>query len=321
MKWFVLLIMAAAAGTIFYFRDEIRGKIDEATSTESKTPKGEVVAKGDGGSNSKTKTKTPNGLPSKRKTGIKEPPIKPVVPHTEEEENDAAAKRYPMPRFKTIEQAVGNWQSIPPSAFPRQIVVNKPVKIVLPGGAGSSTVKAGEKVFALAARASMLTIGRTNTASIRGQIGIDDTNFKQVLGKEFDTWKQRQRLIVTKKRERYRNVLAQTSKSSGSISRNEAGLLAYEKELGKKPEQLANGQVPIMIASLKRKDVSEITLDIIEGWGPVIREEVDGKYYWTATVEYKTVSMFGELNTEAQALMRNGKVLQWVYTGSGESVP
>ena len=125
-----------------------------------------------------------------------------------------------------------------------------------------------------------------------------------------------------KKRARHREVLAQAKvMASQTPSRNESGLLEYEKELGKKPVQNSDGTIPLMLASLKRKDVSEIRPDIIRNWGPVIREEVDGEAYWTATVEYETVSMFGEINTEAQALMRNGKVMQWIYTGSGESVP
>lgn len=320
MKWFLLVLMAAAAATIFYFRDEIRGNFDKSTSTGSKTPKEEVIASG---------TDTPGNNPAK-KTGptIKtpartDPPIEPVDPRTgdEEDPNDPLVKRYPMPRFNTIEQAVGNWQAIPPSAFPRQITIKKPVTAVLPGGVGSTTIQADSPVFALAARGGILTVGRTNTATILGQISIEDTDFKQVLGKEFDKWKANQRQVVMQKRARYRNVLAQTSATPVSTSRNEAGLLAYEKELGSKPVQLPNGHVTIMVDSIRRKDISEITMDIISGWGPVIREEVDGKYYWTATVDYKTKSMFGELNTEAQALMLNNKVIKWIYTGSGESVP
>ena len=323
MKWFFLILMAATAATIFYFRDEIRGKIDQSTSTGSSEAKEEVIASGDGAGDRKAESsKAPAGGDARSKTTT--PPTKPVDPRADktEDPNDVAVKRYPMPQFKTIEQAVGDWNAIPPSAFPRQVTIKKPVKIVLPGGVGSSTARADSKMYALTARGATLTVGMTNTASARGQIGIDDTDFKQILGREFDAWKLRQRDIVNKKRARYRSIIAQTgAATSASPSRNSTGLLAYEKELGKKPEQLTDGSVPVMLASLKRKDVSEITPDIIQGWGPVIREEVDNKAYWTATVEYKTVSMFGELNTEAQALMLNGKVIKWIYTGSGESVP
>lgn len=314
-------MMAAAAGAIFYFRDEITGKFHEATGTDKAPTKEEVVATGEEpvGSNRPSKSTTAGG--ATKNPGMKKPPETPVNPHLDPEDSEIA-KRYPMPKFKSIDHAVGNWNAIPPSAFPRQITLKKPVKIVLAGGVGSATIPANSKVFALGARGGVVTVGRTNTASARGQVGINDTNFKEILSTEFNAWKKNQEQIVLNKRERYRNVMAQTKAAKTSTpSRNESGQLANEKELGKKPAQNSDGSVPLMLASLKRKDVTEIKPDIISSWGPVIREEVDGEAYWTSTVGYITVSMFGELNTEAQALMRNEKVIRWIYTGSGDSVP
>jgi hypothetical protein len=324
MKWLLLILMAAAAAAIFYYRDELRGKVDASTSTRSGAPGAEVV---DGvetptGSASGGRPSPASGSSAVGSAPGDRPPVKPARPQDGSDDSDAIAKRYPMPTFKSIEEAVGNWNAIPSSAFPRQITIREPVKIVLPGGVGSSTIPAESGVFALASRSGMLTVGKTASASARGQISIDQTNFKEVLGKEFDAWKQRQQGIVMKKRARHRNVLAQTRTANRvNPAGDGAGSLEYEKELGKKPAQAADGSVPLMLASLKRGDASEIKPEVIRNWGPVIREIVDGEAYWTATVEYETVSMFGELNTEAQALMRHGKVLKWVYTGSGESVP
>ncbi len=321
MKWLLLILMVAAAGAIFYFRDEIRNKFVDSTTTEpGKQDQAGSTGKGTGDKTDpdpKLRTdKEPDG-------GKTKPAVKPVnPPNPPAQELDEIAKRYPMPKFKSIEQAVGNWQAIPSTAFPRPITVNTTVKVVLAGGVGSSTWKPGPNYYALRADGPLLTVGRTKDAPVRGQVSIDQTNYKEVLTKEFDKWKMNQELIVEKKRTRYRKVMAEARNiAANPPSRNEAGLLEWEKELGKKPVQNPDGTVPIMLASLSRKDVNEITPGIIEGWGPVIREVVDGEAYWTATVDYKTVSMFGELNTEAQALMRNGKVMRWQYTGSGESVP
>ena len=294
--------------------------VDSTTSDPG--DKGEVAATGKGGTGG-PKTDPVTGTGKTPGSGKPTPPLKPVdPPKPRPREDDEIAKRYPMPKFKSIEQAVGNWQAIPSTAFPRQITVNVPVKVTLAGGVGSSTWKPGPNYYALRADGAMLTVGRSKEAPVRGQIPIDQTNYKEVLTAEFDKWKRGQELIVEKKRARYRKVIAEArSLESNPPSRNEAGLLAWEKEMGKKPAQAADGSVAIMLASLRNKDVSEITPDIIENWGPVIREVIDGEAYWTATVQYKTVSMFGEINTEAQALMRNGKVMRWQYTGSGESVP
>ena len=76
-----------------------------------------------------------------------------------------------------------------------------------------------------------------------------------------------------------------------------------------------------MVQSIRSGDVSEINLGEISHWGPVRYELVDRQPYWTGTVTYKTTSLFGTFDTEAMALMRNGKVVNWVYTGSLEEVP
>ncbi len=47
----------------------------------------------------------------------------------------------------------------------------------------------------------------------------------------------------------------------------------------------------------------------------------EGQVYWVASVFYKTPTLFDLVNAEAMALTRKGKVLDWVYPGSGEDVP
>jgi len=107
-----------------------------------------------------------------------------------------------------------------------------------------------------------------------------------------------------------------------SISRiSKEKLSDYENEIGKMPEAENDGRVPIMMRSIRSGDVSEIRLNEISYWGPIRYEIVDNRAYWTATVNYKTTSLFGTFPTEAMALMRNGKVENWLYTGSLEEVP
>ena len=100
-----------------------------------------------------------------------------------------------------------------------------------------------------------------------------------------------------------------------------ANLASWEAKLGPRPDQRPDRQVPIMVASIERQDVTEIQLEIIEHWRSVIPVEFDGETFWAAAVGYRTQSMFGELQTEAHALMLDGEVVRWVYSGSGEPVP
>ena len=251
---------------------------------------------------------------------------------------DPIEEKYPMPEFQPIEQLVGNWKQIPPSAFPRKVTLKAKAKYIFAGGAGSSTAPAGARTFAISLSGEKLVITPNTQSKVRGTISIDDTNYKEILGEEYEKYKQRKKKEVYARRVRAREiaesevVLAQETSSTNTsqsrpnqvtnISRIPKDQLSdYENEIGEMPEADSDGRVPIMVSSIRSGAVSEIRLNEISYWGPIRYEIVDNRAYWTATVNYKTTSLFGTFPTEAMALMRNGKVENWLYTGSLEEVP
>ena len=251
---------------------------------------------------------------------------------------DPIEEKYPMPEFQPIEQLVGNWKQIPPSAFPRKVTLKAKAKYIFAGGAGSSTAPAGANTFAISLSGENLVITPNTQSNVRGTISIDDTDYKEILGEEYEKYKQRKKKEVYARRVRAREIaeseveLAQKTSSTNtsqsrpnqvtSISRIPKDQLSdYENEIGEMPEADNDGRVPIMVSSIRSGAVSEIRLNEISYWGPIRYEIVDNRAYWTATVNYKTTSLFGTFPTEAMALMRNGKVENWLYTGSLEEVP
>ena len=251
---------------------------------------------------------------------------------------DPIEEKYPIPDFKPIEELVGNWKKIPASAFPRQVTLKAKAKYVFAGGAGSSTAPAGGKTFAISFSGDKLVITPNEKSNVRGTISINDTNYKEILGDEYEKYKQRKKREVYAQRERARAIAAtevETNQTTSSPNTNESRanrvtsisqiskekLSDYENEIGKMPEAEDDGRVSIMVRSIRSGDVSEIKLNEISYWGPIRYEIVDNRAYWTATVNYKTTSLFGTFPTEAMALMRNGKVENWLYTGSLEEVP
>ena len=251
---------------------------------------------------------------------------------------DPIEEKYPMPEFQPIEQLVGNWKQIPPSAFPRKVTLKAKAKYIFAGGAGSSTAPAGAKTFAISLSGEKLVITPNTQSKVRGTISIDDTDYKEILEEEYEKYKQRKKKEVYARRVRAREIaeseveLAQKTSSNNtsqsrpnqvtSISKIPKDQLSdYENEIGEMPEADSDGRVPIMVSSIRSGAVSEIRLNEISYWGPIRYEIVDNRAYWTATVNYKTTSLFGTFPTEAMALMRNGKVENWLYTGSLEEVP
>jgi len=261
-----------------------------------------------------------------------------LIKNSEPDQVDPIEEKYPIPDFKPIEELVGNWKKIPASAFPRQVTLKAKAKYVFAGGAGSSTAPAGGKTFAISLSGDKLVITPNKQSNVRGTISINDTNYKEILGDEYEKYKQRKKREVYAQRERARAIAAtevETNQPTSSTNTNESRanrvtsisriskekLSDYENEIGKMPEAEDDGRVPIMVRSIRSGDVSEIKLNEISYWGPIRYEIVDNRAYWTATVNYKTTSLFGTFPTEAMALMRNGKVENWLYTGSLEEVP
>ena len=315
MKWFFLLALAALITFGILNKEKIPFLNKEEPLDKSSAP----ITEND--NDAETNNNEPENI------NKNEPPLV-----------DPIEEKYPMPEFQPIEQLVGNWKQIPPSAFPRKVTLKAKAKYIFAGGAGSSTAPAGAKTFAISLSGEKLVITPNTQSKVRGTISIDDTDYKEILGEEYEKYKQRKKKEVYARRVRAREIaeseveLAQETSSTNtsqsrpnqvtSISRIPKDQLSdYENEIGKMPEADNDGRVPIMVSSIRSGAVSEIRLNEISYWGPIRYEIVDNRAYWTATVNYKTTSLFGTFPTEAMALMRNGKVENWLYTGSLEEVP
>ena len=315
MKWFFLLALAALITFGILNKEKLPFLNKEEPLDKSSAP----ITEND--NDAETNNNEPENI------NKNEPPLV-----------DPIEEKYPMPEFQPIEELVGNWRQIPPSAFPRKVTLKAKAKYIFAGGAGSSTAPAGAKTFAISLSGENLVITPNTQSKVRGTISIDNTDYKEILGEEYEKYKQRKKKEVYARRVRAREIaeseveLAQETSSTNtsqsrpnqvtSISRIPKDQLSdYENEIGKMPEADNDGRVPIMVSSIRSGAVSEIRLNEISYWGPIRYEIVDNRAYWTATVNYKTTSLFGTFPTEAMALMRNGKVENWLYTGSLEEVP
>lgn len=312
MKWFIILLIGATGVIGFMNREKIYDFLNKEKGQKSKEL-----------STTDPQKETTPSIPTNENNNTgKNPPIDPIE------------EKYPFPDFKPIEALVGNWKKIPNSAFPRQVTVKVKAKYIFAGGAGSSTVPAGSKTTALSFSGDQLVIAPNAQSKIKGKISIDDTDYKEILGAEYERYKNRKRKAVMTQRQRARLIAAEEVKNSNvqsipsqSVTIATASKLPktrlseYENQIGQIPKRSNNGRVEIMIKSLMAGEVSEIKINEVSNWGPIRYEIVDGEPYWTGTVTYNTTSLFGTFPTEAMALMRNGKVIDWLYTGSLEEVP
>lgn len=312
-----LLILAAAGYGVWKYYPELE--------RQARIRTGGVAEKGEVAGRPET---IPDRLPGSAATRVAVAPPSAVAVAVAASAETELAERYPLPEFKPIESLVGGWKQIPASAFPRQVTLKLPATVHLTGGVGTSTLEAGRKVYALAGTPEgKLVVAPSPDAVMRGTVPLEATDFQAVLGSVYEEFKDRKRAEVKKLRETARREASAGGPGLATVLAADgppppAAILA---KIGPRPEQHEDLLVPVVEASIaerqKTKKHAEPPAGVALGWGAVRFREIEGEPYWVAAVRYKARTIFGEFPTEALALIRHGKVVKWVYAGTGEPLP
>lgn len=75
--------------------------------------------------------------------------------------------------------------------------------------------------------------------------------------------------------------------------------------------------VSLMQASIKGGSLSEFSFDQVIAWKASDEETRDGETYQTGLALYKKESIFGVSDIQAQALIKDGKIVRWIWPKSG----
>jgi hypothetical protein len=236
-------------------------------------------------------------------------PSKPVAPAPAPK---PAATASSGPKFAPIEALTGNWLKIPVSAFPREVKLLQDAEFKM--SVGMSKIAAGGKAFALAAANGVVTLAPTATSPARAQQPIDGTDLKAQLNASYEKWK-----LV--RAEELKAIAVKKALNQSQAPAVEAGPSSSEVGAEGKPLRDATSGYPLLIASMKSGQITEIKPENITNWQDAQPTVIQGKPGWAIKVGCNVKTVFGMQPTEAQALVLNGKVTGWYYTGSGEEVP
>lgn len=314
MKAILVLILAAAVGYVSY--THVYPIIADSMKFEKHKPKNSGTAEAP-----KAETKKEVAVVAPPKPVMEEAP-KPVMeapkpmPAPEPPKPEAPKPKpgeFVPPEYPPLEVAVQNWTAIPASAFPRQVKMKKDLTLQMKIGSNtaSTQVKEGGQIVAVGQNGTNLIVSPTETSPMRGQVAIDDTNLKEILTDVYEKWKVA-RTETLRRQHEFKLAAAERAKNAPPP---QAGATASAGNI--KPSRDADGTYPLLLASMKSGQVTEIKPETIKEWSEP--QMTDG--VWTVNVKYETQTMFGKFDTEAQAHIRNGKVEKWIYTGSGEEVP
>ena len=312
MKGILVLILAAAVGYVAY--QHVYPIVSEALKFEKHQPKPvEVAVVAPAPPKPEVKVEAPKPAPEpEMKPEPKPAPAMPAIPEPPKPEPVKPKEgEFVAPVFAPIEEAVKHWTAIPPSAFPRQVKLKRDLQLQMKIGnsTAATQVKAGGSIYAVGQEGAELMVSPTDTSPMRGKVALDDTDLKEILTEVYERWKVA-RTETLRRAHEFKLAAAERAKNAPAPS---AGATASND----KPARDADGTYPLLLASMKSGQVTEIKSDNIKEWGEP--QMVDGA--WTVIVKYETQTMFGKFETEAQATIKNGRVEKWIYTGSGEVVP
>lgn len=316
--WLLVLVAAGYAAWKHYPEIERRARelTSEAASLVSEEPPPaapKAAAPEDKAASSPAADKKSSPSPAAG-TAAPSASVQPAKSREEEE--------FPELKFKPLEELVGNWKAIPRSAFPRQVKLKKDLTFTLTArGQGSARFEAGAQVYALGAEGDTLLLATSQEGLMRAKARIDDTNFKEVLAEVYEQFKQRRREEVRRQR-------AEAAASGGTLKtvlKGDRPSPAMLAKIGPQPQQQPDGKVPVMLASIaerrRQKKDAEPAPEDITAWKGITYREINGEPYWCGALTYTTRTIFGEFPTEAHALIRHGKVVQWLYAGTNEPLP
>lgn len=216
------------------------------------------------------------------------------------------------PKVESLESLTKNWQAIPATAFPRETTLLKDTEFKM--AAGASKVTAGRKVQALAFANGMLALAPAPGSTARATVALADTDLQAVLTDIYEKWKPKRIAYLLE-------LAAKKAQNQAAAPTSTPNTNTAEADAAGKPVRADNGTYPLLIASMRRGQVTEIKPDNIISWGEPQPTTLQGKQGWAIKVEFDAMTIFGKQQVEAQALVAHGQVQGWYYTGSGEEVP
>ena len=222
---------------------------------------------------------------------------------------DEIELKYPLPVFKDISEITKDWSSIPSRAFPR--TVKTLVALNLESPSGKVPLPANSEALAVGMAQGMLVLMKSRSEPAKSLVPLANTDLKETLSALYEKYKTYKIAQVMKQRERIR----------GFKARGNEGSAAELAAAGPKPKVDSGGVIPSMLESLRAQQITETSEDRITGWGDLHVEQINGSSYWTGTIQcIVDNAIFGPTPTELMALIRDGKVIQWLYSGSKEEV-
>jgi len=218
------------------------------------------------------------------------------------------------PEIASIESLTRNWSYIPPQTFPRMVILKQDVQVKM--SVGSSILKAGANVQAISAEGSNLQIAPTASSAARGVVPVIQTDLPDQIRLNYGKWKN-ERIEQSRKAWLSSRTKVATPAKDNSTTANNLGI-TFDSD--GRPAQNTDGSYNLLLAIISTGKVSDVEPNKVSHWGAPELRTVDGKPTWVIQVRYETKTLFGFMEVESYAHIRDRQFIRWIYE-SGEQVP
>ncbi len=303
MKKLTILVILLFAGFAAWqhFAPQLKEKYGEkATETAKKETNGGAVPK-EVEKKSEAKTKLSAKKPVKKEAAkAKEAPVS---------KTDALiAKRYPMPNIRPLIEIVDNWNRVPIKAYPKQVTLKQEVsfQLVVDGQAiGASKVRVGQQVAPLKLSGEILQVVSLANRTMKSQVPVDQTDFKEQISKRYDSFVAKTRAQVLANRDKAKKKLEEYPELAMKFSGVEKGW-----------DNQNDPRFAPVKSSLAEGEVKAVQLNEAKQFRWNGSERINGdKYrgtYDTVSVKFEVKTIFGVFPNEFKCLLQAGRVVGWI---------
>ncbi len=308
MKAFlIILVIAALGGAGYYFfvyqERDAAGPLKEDESSMA-TANGAAVAPAPSqGEKAKGSAPADSSLPAR------ETPSSPSAKPQSEPKSEIdriVEQRYPMPQIIPLAQITQNWTAVPQRAFPAEVTASVPVPLdlIINGQkAGETRFPPGTPLKPLQLSGDRLTVANPANPSMRAQIDVGQTNFRQSIEKRYNDFVARTQNDLREKRAKAKQALLAQPDRVASLRRTGPSDPSNDPRFG-----------PVK-ASINRGEAHPASLDEAVSFSWNGSERIGGELrgtYDTVSVRFEVQTIFGKFPTEYKCLLNGGQVVGWI---------
>ena len=225
-----------------------------------------------------------------------------------------------------------NLDEVRDNDLPETVTIENPTEIPTSGGEGQVRLKKGDVVTLLNRKNDSLIVEKADSNG-KGKISPKDTDLFQQLVKKIYEREAGDAVATTTSPAPVPTPAPAPTPTPTPVAKIDPvpapapePMPVVEPTPAPAPAPAADAKlgddeiIALMKESIAGGAVKEFTSDQVKGWKTNGEETIDGTEYQTGLAAYEAATIFGVRPVQAKALIKDGKIVRWVYAKSGMEI-